>query len=180
MSIKFVVLGYISWQPMSGYDLKRIIADSETLHWTANNNQIYTALVRLHDDGWVSKTIEKQEGAPDRHIYTITGKGAQALNEWVRTAPQAPSMAKPFLYQLMWADVLEVDELDALLEAYLNSVGEKQFFLKVEADKKKNMPERSPREKYIWDMIHTNWIGQYEGELNWIRQMRRDLSQKYQ
>jgi DNA-binding PadR family transcriptional regulator len=64
---------------MIGYDVKKIIADSETLPWTASNNQIYHALVELHKDGWVTKTIEDQVGAPDCHVYTITEAGRQAL-----------------------------------------------------------------------------------------------------
>ena len=64
MSIKFVVLGYLSWRPMTGYDIKKMIADSETLPWSANNNQIYKSLVELHKEDWVTKSVENQEGAP--------------------------------------------------------------------------------------------------------------------
>jgi DNA-binding PadR family transcriptional regulator len=177
ISIKYVVLGYLSWKPMTGYDIKKIIADSETLPWTANNNQIYHALVELHKDGWVTKTIEDQVGAPDRHVYTITDAGRQALGEWVKSEPEPPQIKKPFLNQLLWADSLSAQELDEILEAYLNTVGEKLFFLRVQADEKPNMPERTPREKYLWDMIHKNWIDQFELELSWIRQMRQELQE---
>jgi len=64
MSIKYVILGYLGWKPMTGYDLKKIIADSETLPWSGNNNQIYKALVQLHKDEWVRKVTENQTGAP--------------------------------------------------------------------------------------------------------------------
>jgi hypothetical protein len=77
----------------------------------------------------------------------------------------------------MWADCLDAEEMDALLEAYLNAVGEKLFFIRVQADEKPNMPERTPRESYLWTMIHKNWIVQYEMELKWIRQMRQELSE---
>lgn len=177
MSIKYVVLGYLSWRPMTGYDVKKIIADSETLLWTASNNQIYHALVELHKDEWVTKSIEDQVGAPDRHVYTITEAGKQALREWIMSEPEPPQTKKPFLNQLMWADSLDAQELDERLEAYLNAVGEKLFFIRVQADQRPNMPERTPREKYLWDMIHKNWIDQYELELSWIRQLRQELQQ---
>ncbi len=177
MSIKYVILGYLSWQPMTGYDVKKIIADSEILPWTASNNQIYRALVQLYDDEWVSKTIEPQDGAPNRHIYTITEAGMRALNEWVTSEPEAPQTKKSFLNQLMWAEGLETAEIDKLLKDYLNAVGEKVFFLRVQADRKPNMPERTPREIYLWEMIHKNWIAQYETELTWIRRMRDELKE---
>ena len=77
----------------------------------------------------------------------------------------------------MWADSLNAQEMDALLEAYLNTVGEKLFFLRVQADEGPDKPERTPREKYLWDMIYKNWIAQYETELSWIRQIRQELEQ---
>jgi len=76
----------------------------------------------------------------------------------------------------MWADSLDIKEIDELLEAYLNTVGEKIFFLRVQADRKPNMPERTPRERYLWEMIYKNWIAQYETELDWVRQIRQELS----
>jgi hypothetical protein len=60
------------------------------------------------------------------------------------------------------------------LEAYLNAVGEKLFFLRVQADEGPNKPERTSREKYLWDMIYKNWIAQHETELSRIRQIRRE------
>lgn len=175
MSIKYVILGYLSWQPMTGYDVKKIIAESEILPWSANNNQIYRALVQLHDDGWVTKTIEDQVGAPNRHIYTITEEGIQALKQWVGTKPELPRSKKSFLNQLMWADSLTSEEIDELLEDYLNAVSDKRFLVMVQADRRPNMPERTSREQYLWNMIYKNWINQYEAELNWIRQIRREL-----
>jgi hypothetical protein len=91
--------------------------------------------------------------------------------------PEPPQIKKPFLNQLMWADNLSVQEMDEILEAHLNAVGDKLFFLRVQADEKPNMPEQTPREKYLWDMIHKNWIDQYELELNWIRQIRQELQE---
>jgi DNA-binding PadR family transcriptional regulator len=176
MSIKCVVLGYLSWQPMTGYDVKKLIADSEILPWTANNNQIYRALVSLHQDEWVTKTIEEQVGSPNRHVYTITEAGLNALKAWAESEPEPPLTKNPFLNQLMWADCLNATEIDDLLEAYLNTVGEKLFFLRVQADRKPDMPERSPRETYIWEMIHKNRMAQHELELKWIRQMRQELA----
>jgi DNA-binding PadR family transcriptional regulator len=162
---------------MTGYDVKKLIADSEILPWTASNNQIYQALVELHNDGWVTKNIEEQVGSPNRHVYTITEAGFQALREWVMSEPEAPETKKPFLHQLMWADSLTAQEMDALLEAYLNAVGEKLFFTRVQAEEGPNKPERTPREKYLWNMIHKNWIAQYETELSWVRQIRKELQE---
>ena len=177
MSIKYVVLGYLSWRPMTGYDIKKMIADSETLPWSANNNQIYKSLVALHNADWVIKTIENQDGAPNRHVYSITPAGQQALKDWVLTLPETPDIKNAFFHQLMWADGVATAELDQLFEAYLNAVGEKLFFIRVQADERKNMPGRTKREMLLWDQMHSNWIAHYELELKWIRHMRQRLAE---
>lgn len=178
MSIKHVILGYLSWQPMSGYDVKKLIAKSETLPWSANNNQIYRALVQMQKDGWVVKNIENQIGSPNRHVYSITEEGKLALKKWVSGQPEAPYIKKSFLNQLMWADCLSNADIDQLLEKYLNVVGEKLFFIRVQADEKPGMPERSSRESYLWEMIQKNYVAQYEAELKWIRMIRQGLAEK--
>ena len=177
MSIKFVILGYLSWQPLTGYDLKKIIADSEILPWSANNNQIYRALVELHGADWVTKTIEDQAGAPDRHVYTITGKGQEGLEDWIRGDPGLPKSKKSFFHQLMWADYLPGEVLDSLLKIYQEMVSDKLFLVRVQADRRSNAPLRSEREKFLWDRIYQNWIDQYQLEVAWTRQLRKDLKE---
>ncbi len=172
MSIKYVVLGYLGWRPMSGYNIKKVIAESETLPWTASSNEIYHALVALQRDKWITKHVEPQNNYP---IYTITEAGLDALKQWIVSIPEPPETKRSFLNQLLWADCLSVKEMDELLEAYLQTVGEKLFFLRVQADEKTNMPERTPRETYLWEMIHKNWIAHYELELRWIREIRQGL-----
>lgn len=175
MSIKHVILGYISWQPATGYDLKQIFSNTESLSWSGNSNQIYRALVELHDDGFVEVETVAQKKRPDKKLYSITATGREALRRWTLERPVAPQIQKPFLHQMMWADDLTAQELDTLLDQYLNAVGEKLFMIRVEADRMEHAPKRTARESYMWEMIYRNWIATYEMELSWIRQMRQEL-----
>lgn len=178
MSIKYVVLGYINWRPATGYELRQIIANSEVLHWTGSSNQIYRALLDLHEAGFLSVEEVEQEKRPSKKIYSITDAGREVLRQWGQETPLAPQIQKPFLHQLMWADNLTPRELDTLLDQYLDAVGEKLFMVRVEADRKPNVPERTPREAYLWEMMYRNWIATYELELRWIRQMRQELVER--
>lgn len=176
MSVKFVILGYLSWRPMTGYDIKKIIADSETLPWSASNNQIYKSLVQLHQDEWVEKSVEIQDGSPNRHVYTITETGKGALQTWAKSEIEPFNTSNPFFNQLMWGDGLSSAELNEQLEAYINMVGEKLFFVRVQADERTNMPGRNERELLIWDSIQQNWIARLELELKWARNLQTQLS----
>ena len=47
MDVHTAILGWLSWKPASGYDLKRVFSDSEIFYWSGNNNQIYKALLQI-------------------------------------------------------------------------------------------------------------------------------------
>ena len=71
----FTILGLLSWKPSSGYDLKRIISDSDIFYWSGNNNQIYKSLLELQKEGLVTHQVQLQESLPAKKIYSITEKG---------------------------------------------------------------------------------------------------------
>ena len=175
MTIKFAILGLLSWQPMTGYDLKKRFADMEALYWSGNNNQIYRTLVALHKDNLVTQEIEHQDGSPSRKIYSITVKGRVALREWVQQTPALPQVRNHFLIQLAWTDQLKADELDALLSDYAEELAVKLLMLREQQQRDGSGPQRSPRETYLWQMIDASWRAFYENELNWVRKLRADL-----
>lgn len=82
--LKYVILGCLNYQPMSGYDLKQFTDRSTSNFWHAELSQIYVTLKALEKDGLVTSTAVPQEGRPERRVYTITASGQQALTGWLR------------------------------------------------------------------------------------------------
>ena len=118
MSIKYAILGLLSWRSSTGYELKKFFEESSTMYWSGNNNQIYKALVQLSEEGFVTNETQHQEGSPSKKIYTITDDGLSELKDWVISFPEAPEFKKSFLVQLAWADQLNSEELNMLLSNY--------------------------------------------------------------
>lgn len=177
MSIRYAILGFLSWTPLTGYDLKKKFAESDVLYWSGNNNQIYRALVELHQENLVTQEIQDQESGPSRKVYTITDKGHTELRRWLLSTPELPQLRNSFLVQLAWADQLEAGELDALLAAYEEEVQVKLLMVREQHQRSGDLPNRTPREAYLWNMITENLLSFYENQLNWVRQMRKDLSE---
>jgi PadR family transcriptional regulator AphA len=178
MSINHAILGILSYQPLTGYDVKKIIQDSPFMYWSGNNNQIYKSLLELLDEGFVTSEVLHQESSPSKKIYTITPEGLAELKNWVLSTPEPPEFKKTFLIQLAWADLLSTDELNAFLSEYENKV-KMQLILEKEYIRRGNfLPDRTMREKYLWDFIHDNLISSYENELNWIQKVRQELCNK--
>ncbi len=175
MDIQYAILGLLSWKPFAGYDLKRYFAESAFYYWSGNNNQIYKALLNLHKQGLVSVDVQLQESLPARKVYSITAKGLEALKRWLQTTPELPELRKPFLVQLAWSDLLEHDELDALLGKYEDEVRMQLITQEEQARRGGQAPGRTPRESILWQAISENILSSYENELKWIRELRKNL-----
>lgn len=177
MSIKYAILGFLDWMPLTGYDLKKQFAASETFHWSGNNNQIYTALVQLYNEGMVSKEVQDQESGPSRKVYSITTEGQETLRQWLLTPPELPQLRHPFLVQLAWADGLTAVELDTLLSQYENEVYVKLRMAQEQVQRDvQQSPQRTPREALLWEQIGNYWAAFYQHELDWVRRLRAEVT----
>lgn len=186
MSIEHAILGLLSLNPLSGYDIKKMFEGSVALAWSGNNNQIYKTLVKLHEQGWVSRETQIQESSPTRKIYRITPTGEEELRRWVFTNPEVPQVKNSFLIQLAWADALSADEVDDLLKRYENELQVQLSMLSFQRQQSNVSPSgisrdayihipaaRTPREKFLWNAILENWSSYYQSELDWIRKLRK-------
>ena len=88
MSLQHALLGFLNYQPMTGYELKQTMDVSTSNFWHAKQSQIYTTLKKMEESGWVVSDVEEQNGRPNRRVYTLTESGGAALQTW---------LAKPLL-----------------------------------------------------------------------------------
>lgn len=80
---RYAILGMLSKRPMSGYDIKKAIENSVANFWSESYGQIYPILKQLADAGLTTSHTEKQEGKPERYVYTLTNKGREELLHWL-------------------------------------------------------------------------------------------------
>ncbi len=83
LDLTLSILGFLTYGPMTGYDIKQRMDRSTTHFWHAKLSQIYTTLGHLQEDGYVDSSIREQEGKPDKRLYLITKEGKSAFLEWL-------------------------------------------------------------------------------------------------
>ncbi len=81
--LKYALLGFLNYQPMTGYELEHFLSVSTSNFWYASLSQIYMTLKKLEQGELVTSQVEPQEGRPDRRVYTITDKGRADLQGWL-------------------------------------------------------------------------------------------------
>lgn len=177
MSINHAILGMLSNEPKTGYDLKKIMQESSFMYWSGNNNQIYKALVELLDEGYVTSEIYHQDSSPSKKVYTITVDGLAELKRWTQSAPEAPEIKKLFLVQLAWTEQSSSKEIENLLMRYEQEIQGKISIEQAKKQKEFFSPKRTPREAAIWDLIYDNVLSSYTNELDWLNKARQTLNQ---
>jgi PadR family transcriptional regulator AphA len=95
------LLGLLSIEPMSGYDIRQFIPQSIGHFWSESYGQIYPTLRRLTEEGLVERNTETSASRPDRHVYTLTEAGRDRLATWLelparRTPPRNELLLKLF------------------------------------------------------------------------------------
>ena len=86
MSVKYWILGAINNRPAHGYDLKNGPFKKALVDFGINDGQLYPTLKKLEKEGLIQKRIEQQEGAPNKHTYSITAKGREDFMKWLESS----------------------------------------------------------------------------------------------
>lgn len=81
--LKFAILGFLGYSPMTGYDIKLRMDRSTTHFWHAKLSQIYTTLKSLEEDGSITSTIIEQSDRPDKRVFQITPSGRKQFSTWL-------------------------------------------------------------------------------------------------
>jgi DNA-binding PadR family transcriptional regulator len=87
-TLGYAILGLLSREDLSGYDLTRRMAGRVGYFWSARHSQIYPELARLEDGGYVTHSVIEQRERPDKKVYEITAEGLAALKEWAIQPPE--------------------------------------------------------------------------------------------
>lgn len=112
MSLKYTLLAFLNYGPMTGYELKKHMDNSTQFFWYAALSQIYPALKAMENEGLVESEVEPQEGRPDKKIYAIAKAGRTALLDWL-TEPmdELLPMKRPALLKLFFSGVLDKETI---------------------------------------------------------------------
>jgi PadR family transcriptional regulator, regulatory protein AphA len=112
----FAILGLLSVQPWTAYEL--VAQSKRSLHWfwPRSEANLYAELKRLVERGHAEAEVVDGRRR-QRTRYTITQQGRAALDEWLGTKPTAPSIEVEALLRMILADQGSLDDLRAAIAA---------------------------------------------------------------
>lgn len=115
---RYALLGMLTLAPMSGYDIKRAIEGSIGFFWAESYGQIYPILKAFAAEGLATVALEKQDGRPDRKVYTITDAGRDELAAWLAQPADEERRRIELLLRLFFGAETDVETSIRQVEAY--------------------------------------------------------------
>jgi DNA-binding PadR family transcriptional regulator len=169
MSLEHAILGFVNYEPMTGYDIKKMVDLSVSHFWPAVQSQIYKTLGRMEADGWLTVETIPQEPRPPRKVYAITETGRSELLAWL-AAPQPPSEVRlAWLIQVFFAGRISDEKVIALLEHQLNIQRRRlQGFSAIPDENRESMSEDDPRERFFWMLTVDYGLASAMAQSRWL------------
>lgn len=99
---RFALLGMLTLQPMSGYDIRKNVDASIAHFWNESYGQIYPMLKRLEREGLVTRKTDRNTPR-NRQVYAITAKGRAALGRWLAEPAGRELVRNELLLKLFFA-----------------------------------------------------------------------------
>jgi len=116
MDVKTLCLGLLSFQPASGYDLKKEFESLFKHFFPAGYGSIYPALADLAAAGHVECEEIEQQGKPDRKVYAITPTGQRVFSHALANMHPKHKLRSEFLAMMYFAELMDTDRLTELLD----------------------------------------------------------------
>jgi len=180
MSLKHAILGFLSYSPASGYDLKASFDSSVRHFWPADQAQIYRTLSELTKDGLATVELVPQEDRPNKKIYTITDAGQEELRRWLVTPLPPQDHRSAELIQVFFAGQLSDGEVLAMFERAAEGCRQTLAIYNQIPGQIGDYVEMvgSPRETFFWLLTLENGIRSTQASLEWMESVIERLKNK--
>jgi len=148
-TIKYLVLGMINRNPMTGYDITKELEKEWVDFWYADHSQIYPELRRLLKEELVSFEIVIQGEKLEKKLYSITEKGKKDLINWLLSEDHDLIPKDIFKLKVYFSEALSIEEVKHNFQIQLN-----KHKAKLETIRKLIEEENNPSYEFSSDLFN--------------------------
>ena len=172
---RVALLGFLSWGPLSGYDIRKLVEGSISNFWSESYGGIYPMLAQLAREGLATVERTASDGGRPRNVYSITAEGRAMLDEWLSegTATTQPPRDERLLKLFFGARTDSQSSID-LLESFVAELEEKQVRY-AETRERLEAAKDAPADQRYWLMTLRYGEMKREAELAWCSEVLAEL-----
>ncbi|MBQ4523141.1 MAG: PadR family transcriptional regulator [Lachnospiraceae bacterium] len=174
--IDCVILGLLSHEDLTGYEIKKRMDTFLKYFWGASYGSIYPALSDLVKRGLAGK----RDGAENNRrkiIYSITEEGRSYLKEWLRIPVEKDELRYETLLKLFFGNEAGVLQAISHIDAFEEKIKSELPYLIGAADTLKNHIEMDDTHKYYLLTVEFG-IKTYRAYLEWCKEAKAMLEKE--
>jgi DNA-binding PadR family transcriptional regulator len=174
---KYILLGLLSHEPMSGYDMKKRIDTMINKFWSVGYGQIYPTLNGLEEDGLIKKVMSETSKGPTRNVYAITSAGTEHLEKWLLKPEEREYTRYEILLKLFFGGKLDPEVTIHRIEAFARQHEQDLRMLDLFGENLKQVMDKDSDHLYYYMTVR---FGQcvYKAYLDWAKEALAILGAK--
>lgn len=170
--IDYVILGLLSHEELTGYEIKKRIDTTLKYFWSASYGSIYPALNDLVNRGLATKR-EDTQNKRNKLFYAITDEGRSYLKEWIKLPVEKDELRYETLLKLFFGNEQGTEQAFSHINAFEEKIkNELTYLLGAERVLKDCLDD--PTHKYYLLTVKFG-IKTYYAYLEWCEEAKKFL-----
>lgn len=169
-----VILGLLSHESLTGYEIKKRIDTALKYFWSASYGSIYPTLSTLVQDGFVTKN-EAVENGRDKIFYTITDAGRGCLKEWLGIPVTRDELHYETLLKLFFGSVAGTQISLEHIENFKEKIKNELPYLQKSLKTLENIQEDDVHKYYMLTAMFG--VKAYQAFLEWCDEAKQILKE---
>lgn len=197
---RYVILGLLQEEPLSGYDIKKIIDIRMSFFWQESYGQIYPELGKMKNEGLIELVSPEEEmkrlhnyddlpenltisevvtgssntSKPEKIRYCITPAGQRALKSWMQSDNEKDTTRSEFLLKMYFATENNQEEMKKHLLEFAEQADKKVMLFTMFEKELKGILEEHSNHRQLLKVLE---LGLRQAKLysEWSREMLKDL-----
>ena len=173
--IDMVILGLLSHEDLTGYDIKKRIDGAISFFWKGSFGNIYPALKDMESQGLITKN-DTSVGARERTTYRITESGRDGLEEWLRDEQAGNELKYETLLKLFFGGAVSREVTVHNIEIFEEQINEDLKVLKTYC---RTLEKTLDVEDHVYYYLTASFgIESYEAYLKWCAKAKKMLKRR--
>ena len=166
----------LNYEPMTGYELKKMIDISISHFWPAVQSQIYKTVSRMEANDWLTVETISQAIRPPKKVYSITQQGKKELLNWLETPQPRGETRIAWMIQVFFAGQMDDEKIHHVL---LNLIGDYkkrlQAFSLIPEENREAMQDDNSRDRFFWMLTVDYGVSQTIAQIQWLENVIRTV-----
>lgn len=116
---KYVILGLLGEQELTGYEIKKIIDMRFSFFWNESYGQIYPELKRLVAEGLITTREAQDAGKRKKTAYSTTEKGKRELVSWLMGPTEKETVRFELLLKMYFSNLVDAGVMHRQVNEFL-------------------------------------------------------------